>query len=115
MHCTVIVATLFFAAYATAAVAQEKNEKSCIAIEVNGIRTLPYECLSAQLLPLALRTPVVEGKAPGSARSVMRPSNELGLFNRSATAIRMGSNFGHSAQPQRPPLSTTYSPLVSTR
>ena len=110
MQSTMIVSTLFFAAYAGAAAAQQ--QQSCISVEVNGARTLPYACLSEQLLPLAMRSKGGEAPVLLSARNALRPSNELGVFNRSATAIRMGANFGYSAQAQRPLLLPAYVPLL---
>jgi hypothetical protein len=91
-----------------------QQEKSCLSVEVHGVRTLPYDCLSQQLLPAAQRQRVTP-QLPWSARHAMQPSNELGLFNRSATAIRMGANFGQSAQAQRPPQPESYTPLLPAR
>lgn len=100
MQNTMVTAAWLWFAHAGAAVAQP----SCISVEVNGVRTLPYACLSEQLLPETMRNKTAEVPVVLSARNAQRPANELGVFNRSATAIRMGTNFGHSAQAQRPPL-----------
>lgn len=117
MHRKTLIGILIFLVSASAFAAEEEDDKSCISVEVNGIRTLPYDCLSQQLLPPDVRAGTTQehGLEPLSARSAMRPSNELGLFNRSATSIRMGSNFGRSATPQRPPQPSTYSPLAPSR
>lgn len=117
MHRTIIIGILIFVVSKNAFPAEDQGEKSCISVVVNGIRTLPYDCLTQQLLPESARAnPARERDLdPLSARTAMKPSNELGLFNRSGTSIRMGSNFGRSALPQRPPLPSSHSPLIPGR
>ncbi len=48
-----------------------------------------------------------ENPLPGKrfdAEAMVQPSsNQMGLFNRSSTANRMGNQFGKSVYPQRPP------------
>lgn len=102
----------------TNAIANETREdESCITVEVNGVRTLPYECLSRQLRSQESGISSRQNRhlETLSARTAARPPNELGLANRSATSIRMGSNFGISAQPQRPPAPVMQSPLSPAR
>lgn len=113
----VIVITLLFSAAASAMTAASEGEKSCISVTVDGSHTLPYDCLSQQLTPPALRenTNVNNTLNTLSARKARQPANTLGLYNHSATAVRMGSNFGHSAQAQRPVSPQIRSPLLSGR
>lgn len=88
-------------------VAQEAavGSTSCIEVEVDGQRAPPsFDCLTHQLAPKA-QAGASAGTAPplASEAIVLRPSNQLGLFNRAATGHRMGDQFGRSAFPQRPP------------
>lgn len=78
---------------------------SCIEVEVDGQRSPPsFGCLTHKLAPRA-QAGASAGTAPplASEAIVLRPSNQLGLFNRAATGHRMGNQFGRSAFPQRPP------------
>lgn len=112
----IIIALLLAAPVPAVATGGDGRQPACVTVEVDGIRTLPYDCLSRQLAPPAPRAGAAKREASEapSARSAGRPSNQLGLFNRSATSIRMGSNFGRSALPQRPPPSGP-SPLIPRR
>lgn len=93
--------------------AHANDKDSCIDVEVDGVRSPSYACLSQKLQPAAGPT----GTDPrlSSEAIVNRPSNQLGTFNRAATAQRMGSNFGTSVYPQRPEMPTYHSPLVPNR
>jgi hypothetical protein len=79
-----------------------KAEAACVEVEVDGVRTPSYNCLSQKLQPKATPT---NPNAPqmGSEAIIQRPSNQLGVFNRAATSNRMGNTFGTSVYPQRPP------------
>ncbi|UTH74476.1 hypothetical protein [Chromobacterium sp. IIBBL 290-4] len=116
MNRQLIGMALLCAASGAVSATESAPSESCVAVVVDGVRTLPYECLSRQLTPAGAR-PREAGAAElaRSAKTAERPANQLGLFNRSATAIRMGSNFGNAASPQRPPLPADYSPLVPAR
>lgn len=117
MYRSTVLFALLVGAHAAAWAADQAEDTTCISVEVNGVRTLPYECLSRQLA--SPQTTVSAEKlrdiSPLSARNAARPTNELGLFNRSATSIRMGSNFGHSAMPQRPSSPPMQSPIIPAR
>jgi hypothetical protein len=70
--------------------------------EVDGVRALSYDCLSAQLAP----SPVAGDShtAPNAAEALATaPSNRVGTFNYSAESNRFGANWGRSVTPQRPP------------
>jgi hypothetical protein len=84
------------------ATAAQADDKSCIDVDVNGTHTPSYDCLSQQLAP---KQPPGNVESPGLSSSDIanRPSNQIGLYNQSATRIRMGNNFGKSVFPQRPP------------
>lgn len=89
--------------------AAQADPSACVDVEVAGYRSLSYDCLSQQMAPRP-RAPH-ENPALASEGVANMPSNQLGLFNRAATSNRMGSNFGNSALPQRPPNSPYQSPL----
>ncbi|WP_144637843.1 hypothetical protein [Bordetella genomosp. 13] len=73
---------------------------ACVDVEANGQRSPSYDCLSQQMAP---RPPAPhENPALASEGVVRMAPNQVGLANRAATSNRMGSNFGHSAFPQRP-------------
>ena len=78
------------------------DSRGCIDVQVGQTRALAYDCLTRQLQG-------TEGQRAARAnREAMRmdvskrPSNQLGLFNQSATGQRMGNAFGVSVHPQRP-------------
>lgn len=84
---------------------------SCISVEINGSRSPSYDCLSRMMAP---QEDTASGSLPqfDSAAVVNRGGNQLGLFNRAATQIRMGSNFGHSVYPNTPARTSPPNPLV---
>jgi hypothetical protein len=108
-----VVAGLLVALASQTAGAQEisqtrpVDEHACVDVEVNGQRTLAYDCLSQLMKPAD--APAAPDMTVGDAQS--KTSNKAGLYNLSALEHRMGSNFGISAQPFRPKLSYP-SPLV---
>lgn len=77
-------------------------ETTCIDVEVNGIRTPSIECLNQQLSQTTQKKGTETVPMLKSEQVTQMPSNQLGLFNRAATSISMGNNFGKSAFPQRP-------------
>lgn len=92
--------------------ASESEEMpSCISVEVNGSRSPSYDCLSRMMAP---QGDTASGSLPqfDSAAVINRGGNQLGLFNRAATQIRMGSNFGHSVYPNTPARTSPPNPLV---
>lgn len=101
---------------ASAAQPESANEPSCAEVTVDGVRAPSFECLTQKLQP----KPQVQPQGPGDAQPglaseaiVLRPSNQLGLFNRAATSTRMGNTFGTSVYPQRPPQVQPALPLVT--
>ncbi len=115
MQRTLIGVALLLAVHESALAEENPTVPSCVQVVIDGVPTLPYDCLSQQLMPAETRTRTrSQAGLTLSGRSAARPPNEQGLFNRSATAIRMGTNFGLSATAQRPDLPPNYVPLVTT-
>lgn len=85
-----------------------RGAKSCVIEQADGSRALSYDCLNAGLQQNT------EGEGAGNvptldARALTGRGNPeaLGTFSYTATAIRMGKNFGKSVYPERPP-ATSY-------
>ncbi|MDC3929300.1 hypothetical protein [Pseudomonas aeruginosa] len=76
---------------------------NCINTEVNGYQALSYECLSRQMADPDSAARARREQELDSAAIVRRPPNQLGLYNQSATRIRLGTSFGNSVEAQRPP------------
>jgi len=72
---------------------------NCTDVQVGSAQS--YDCINAQLGAVANSTQRFssDANAPVSASS---PSNTVGVFNQSATANRLGRNFGKSVTPYRP-------------
>ena len=88
-------------------------EAACVEVEVNGVRTPSYACLTQKLR--AAKPGQNPNTLPGlnSEQILNRPGNQLGLFNRAATSNRMGNTFGTSVYPQRPPPPPPSSPYIT--
>lgn len=82
--------------------AAEETQQGCINVEINGYKALSYECLSEQLANPQGAAAARANQAAMNVPIERRPANQLGLYNQSATRIRMGNTFGKSAQAQRP-------------
>ncbi len=100
----------------SAQIAEAQQMTACVSVEVNGQRAPALDCLNERLAQsVASRRPAGDASASLSEQVSRRPSNQLGLFNYSATANRMGNTFGTSVQAQRPPERTTYIPALGPR
>jgi len=88
------------------------SSAGCVEVEVNGMRSPSYDCLTDKLKPAASAAGASPVKQMGSEEIAQRPGNQLGVFNWSATSQRMGNNFGKSATPQRPATPAPTSPLI---
>ncbi len=97
---------------AASAPAAADDAASCIEVEVNGEKTPSFACLTQKLRPAADAQKNSPPPAFGSEAIILRPSNQLGLFNRAATSNRMGNTFGTSVYPQRPPPQVPATPLI---
>ncbi len=84
--------------------AAEPANAGCINVEVNGYKALSYECLSQQMANPNGAAAARKNQQAMNVPIEQRAANKLGLFNQSATRIRMGNTFGNSVQPQRPPI-----------
>ncbi|WP_312917305.1 hypothetical protein [Stenotrophomonas sp.] len=69
---------------------------------MNGERIRDYECFS-RLLKTEAASSAATAPQLSSEQRIRQPPSALGLANRAATQQRMGSAFGVSTQPQRPP------------
>ncbi len=79
---------------------------TCIGAQVGEHQS--YDCLNESLARAAVRAhaPVVTGTL-----SATSPAPAVGSFNQTAVQERMGSNFGKSVLPQRPPVPVFLSPI----
>ncbi|WP_051517000.1 hypothetical protein [Herbaspirillum sp. RV1423] len=113
------IAALLFFSYACVALparsaelesGANNNAPSCVDVVVNGERIPAYDCLTQKLMPkdAGKTQPLPEMT---SQTIVGKPSNQLGLFNYTATSNRMGNTFGTSVYPQRPP-ATPVAPVL---
>lgn len=85
--------------------------RTCVDVQIGTERY--YDCLNqalARLVP-SERFSAAQN-APYAATS---PPAQVGVFNRAATAERMGNALGHSAFPQRPPPPVFPTPLMPGR
>lgn len=88
---------------------QGEASPGCVSVVVDGQAALSYDCLSQQMQPKAgPSTPGI-----GSEAIIQKGPNAMGLVNPATTSNRMGSNFGTSAYPQRPPRPITSSPFAA--
>jgi hypothetical protein len=87
----------------------------CVDVQVEGARSLSYDCLNQQLKEDAQNRadtpPAVTAK---DAAGTGAPTT-VGTFSYTGTSIRMGNSFGHSAIAQRPPAPSFTNALVPTR
>ncbi|MEI2415512.1 hypothetical protein V8Z80_04940 [Orrella sp. JC864] len=78
-----------------------KPVPSCVDVEVDGYRSVSYDCLGQQMAPAV--PPNRPNPAMSSQDITRRAPNQAGLATPATTANRMGGNFGNSAFAQRPP------------
>ncbi|ABR86824.1 TPA: hypothetical protein L6B08_22135 [Pseudomonas aeruginosa] len=90
-------------AMSTAQADEPTPPANCISTKVNGYQALSYECLSQQMADPESAARARREQELDSAAIVRRPPNQLGLYNQSATRIRLGTSFGNSVEAQRPP------------
>jgi len=98
LPCACLLLTLPLLAQA----AEPTGSEGCINVEVNGYKALSYECLSQQLANPEGAEATRRNQEAMNVPVQRRAPNQLGLFNQSATQIRMGNTFGTSVTPQRP-------------
>ncbi len=80
----------------------EGTTPSCVDVQVEGARSISYDCLNKALKDSA--TGADAGPHPFDAKDAVGNGapNQVGTFSYTGTSIRMGNAFGHSAIPQRP-------------
>jgi len=76
-------------------------------------RPVDYACLN-QALKAAVKAGRPAPPAVDAATAQANTPSKVGTFSHAATAQRMGQNFGHSAQPYRPPAPTYANPVRGT-
>ncbi|UIN21429.1 hypothetical protein [Herbaspirillum frisingense] len=91
----------------TSSHAQSTNTPSpaCVEVEVNGVRSQSFSCLTEKLQP---KTGTAQGRTAtpmASEQIINQPGNQLGVFNRAALGNRMGNTLGTSVYPQHSPAS----------
>jgi len=87
----------------------------CVAVQVEGARSLSFDCLNQELKDSAQTR---QDTAPAvTAKDVTGTGapTAVGTFSFTATSIRMGNAFGHSAIPQRPPTPSFTSAFMPMR
>lgn len=82
--------------------AADATKDGCIIVKVGDYKTPSYDCLTQQMLGPENRAAAQKNRDAQAFDVSKRASNQLGLFNQSATSIRMGNQFGTSVNPQRP-------------
>jgi hypothetical protein len=121
MRATYYIRTVLLVAAASAAQAEpvtlppvhvDGTTPSCVDVQVQDARSLSFDCLNQTLKDAAqdhsTTPPAVTAKdVTGSGAPTT-----VGTFSYTATSIRMGNAFGHSATPQRPPAPSFTSALV---
>jgi hypothetical protein len=75
---------------------------SCMDVEVNGYRALPYDCYQQLMSPPAGTAAAGNPLTQFDADISRRQPNQIGLYSQSALKNRMGNTLGKSALPQRP-------------
>ncbi len=71
-----------------------------------------YNCLNERLRRL---TEQPRFSSTDTTLNAFSPAPQVGTFNEAATSERLGSAFGHSVIPQRPPPPVFFSPLMNGR
>lgn len=103
---SIALPTLLFAIPLPALTAEPQtplNTASCIEVEVNGYRSLPYDCYQQLMSPRVQEKVTKNAGSKFDADISKRQPNQIGLYSQSAFKNRMGNHFGKSAQSQRPP------------
>ncbi len=87
---------------------QPPADQSCVDVKI-GMEQY-YDCINRRLQESTRTRPfTTRDDAPYSAAS---PAPAVGGFNQAASREQLGTSFGHSAIPQRPPPPVFTSPLV---
>ena len=82
-------------------------DASCVDVRIGDARY--YDCVNREMEQAVPNRRFSTQDAP---LGVQAPANVVGTFNQAATAEQLGSNFGKSVTPERPPQSPTSSSLL---
>ncbi len=104
---TTLVCVLVGASAVRPAVAQNAASGSCVDVHIGSDQA--YSCLNRELRKLVPQSRASSADAPINATS---PAPEVGTYNQAATRHHLGSNFGISTLPQRPPPPIFSTPLI---
>ncbi|WP_268798225.1 hypothetical protein [Pseudomonas huanghezhanensis] len=74
---------------------------ACVGVKVGDARAPAFDCLGERMAASEPPAQRYNREALGSAASYKAP-NALGLYNQSASRIRMGTQWGVGVTPQRP-------------
>jgi hypothetical protein len=85
---------------------------SCVDVQVQGERSLSFDCLNAKLKADAEQPTDAPPTVTAKDSAGNGAPNTVGTFSFTATSIRMGNSFGHSAIPQRPPAPSFSNALI---
>ncbi len=86
------------------------DTQSCVDVKIGSEQY--YNCLNRHLQETTRGQPfTARSAAPYSAAS---PAPEVNSFSQAASKEQLGTSFGHSAIPQRPPKPVFFSPLTHT-
>jgi hypothetical protein len=82
----------------------DTTQQTCVDVQVGSAQS--YDCLNQKLKSAtqSAQRYSSDSSAPYTANS---PGNVTGQFNESATRNRLGSNYGKSVTPARPPVTYT--------
>lgn len=102
-----------FALLSPHALAQEapKTSSACVDVEVDGQRTMSYQCLQEKLQEKAAQE-ALRPAGPNSESITRQAPNQLGMPTPATLSNRMGNALGSSIKPQRPAPTPMPSPLV---
>jgi len=95
-------ALLALAVWPASVFANDTAADGCISVKVGDYKALSYDCLSQQMMNSEGNAAERKNREAVAFDVSKRAPNQLGLFNQSATSIRMGNQFGVSVHPQRP-------------
>ena len=86
---------------------QAREQTSCTDARVGSAEA--YSCVNQKLYQQGLRQHATGG---GGSIDATAPAPQVGTYNQAAVREHLGSNFGKSAVPQRPPANVFPPPLI---
>jgi hypothetical protein len=92
----------------------EAPSPSCVDVQVEGARSISFDCLNAKLKAEAQQQSDAAPTVTAKDIAGNGAPTTVGTFSYTGTSIRMGNTFGKSAFPQRPPATSFTNALVPT-